>query len=111
MPFFEEEADTALMVAVSVGDVDKIAKRNVRFRVESPSGEQKVFDRPIGEPLEVSKTGQGNRHNILIKDFSELFGKPPVPRKPPPGPYKVTAYFPKDLGGDTFEGVLEIKAP
>jgi len=111
MPFFEEEADTAMMVAVSVGDVDKIAKRNVRFRVESPSGEQKVFDRPIGTPLEVSKTGQGNRHNILIENFSELFGKPPVPRKPPPGPYKVTAYFPKDLGGDTFEGVLEIKAP
>ena len=111
MQFFDEGSDTALLIAVSVGDVDQIAKRNVRLRVVSPSGAEKVFDRAMGEPTEVSKTGQGNRHSIFIKDFSELFGKPPVPRKPVPGNYKVTAYFPADLGGDTFEGVLTIAAP
>ena len=110
-PIYDEGEDTAIMNAVSVGDVDQIAKRNVRFRVISPSGEAKVFDRPIGDPFESSKTGQGNRHNIAIKDFSELFGTPPVPKKPPPGDYKFTAFFPADLGGDTFEGVLNIPAP
>ena len=111
MPIYDELGDFALMQAVSVGDVDEIAKRIVRFRVVSPSGEEKKFDRPIGPPLESSKTGQGNRHNIPIRTFSELFGRPPVPGKPVPGDYKVTAFFPADLGGDTFDGVLNIPAP
>jgi len=110
-PIYDEAEDVALMNAVSVGDVDAIAKRMVRFRVISPSSQQKVFELPIGEPFESSKTGQGNRHNIPIRNFSELFGPPPVPKKPVPGEYKVTAYFPAELGGDTFEGVLAIVAP
>ena len=111
MPVYDELGDFALMQAVSVGDVDEIAKRIVRFRVVSPSGEEKKFDRPIGPPLESSKTGQGNRHNIPIRTFSELFGRPPVPGKPVPGDYKVTAFFPADLGVDTFDCVLNIPAP
>jgi hypothetical protein len=110
-PIYDEGEDTAIMNAVSVGDVDQIAKRMVRFRIVSPSGQEKVFELPIGEPFENSKTGQGNRHNIPIRNFSELFGPPPVPKKPVPGDYKVTAYFPAELGGDTFDGVLKIAAP
>ncbi len=110
-PIYDEGEDMAIMNAVSVGDIDAIAKRMVRFRIVSPSGQQKVFELPIGEPFESSKTGQGNRHNIPIRNFSELFGPPPVPKKPVPGEYKVTAYFPAELGGDTFEGVLKIEAP
>jgi hypothetical protein len=111
MPFHDEASDTAVMQAVSVGDVVEIARRIVRFRIVSPSGEEKLLDRPIGEPFEVMKTNQGNRHKIVIDDFSELFGKPPVPKKPPPGDYRVTAYFPADLSGDTFDGVLNIPQP
>ncbi|MCE9657458.1 MAG: peptidoglycan-binding protein [Burkholderiales bacterium] len=107
-PIYDEGEDVAVMNAVSVGDIDAIAKRMVRFRIVSPTGKEKVFELPIGEPFETSKTGQGNRHNIPIRDFSELFGPPPVPKKPVAGEYKVTAYFPAELGGDTFDGVLKI---
>ena len=110
-PVYDEAGDFALMQAVSVGDVDEIAKRIVRFRVISPEGETKLFDRPIGKPQTASTTGQGNRHNIAIENFSELFGKPPLPGKPPPGDYKVTAYFPAELSGDTLESVLNIPTP
>ncbi len=108
MPIYDAAADAAMMQAVSVGDVDQIAKSAVRFRIVGPSGAQKVFERPIGTPFESSKTGQGNRHNIVINGFSGLFGKPDVPGKPAAGDYAVTAYFSAELGGDTFEGVLTI---
>ena len=111
MPIYDAAADAAVMQAVSVGDVDQIAKSAVRFRIVGPGGIQKVFDRPIGTPFESSKTGQGNRHNIVINGFSSLLGKPAVPGKPAPGDYAVTAYFSAEMGGDTFEGTLNIAAP
>jgi hypothetical protein len=111
MPIYDAAADAAVLQAVSVGDVDQIAKSAVRFRVVGPGGAQKVFERPIGAPFETSKTGQGNRHNILIHGFSSLLGKPAVAGKAAPGDYAVTAYFSAELGGDTFEGVLTIATP
>lgn len=111
MPIYDSAADAAVMQAVSVGDIDQIAKSALRFRVVGPSGAQKVFERPIGAPFESSKTGQGNRHNIVISGFSSLLGKPDVPGKPAPGDYAVTAYFAAELGRDTFEGVLNIPNP
>jgi hypothetical protein len=104
----DSAADAEVMQAVSVGDVDQIAKSAVRFRKD---GTQKVFDRPIGAPFESSKAGQGNRHNIVINGFSSLFGKPAVAGKPAPGDYAVTAYSSAEMGGDTFEGTLNIAAP
>ena len=111
LPIYDSAADVAAMQAVSVGDIDQIVKSAVRFRITNPSGVQKVFERPIGTPFESSKTGQGNKHNIVINGFSSLFGKPAEAGKPAPGDYQVTAYFSAELGGDTFEGVLSIAKP
>ncbi len=110
MPIHDPAADAMLVQAVSVGDVDQIAKRAVRFRVVSPSGAQKVFERPIGPGLASSKTGQGDRHNIVVTDFSTIFGPAAQKGQPAPGDYQMTAYFPANLGGDTFEGTLSIGA-
>jgi|SRR5450631_3156611 hypothetical protein len=71
---------------------------------------QKVFERPIGPGLETSKTGQGYRHNIVVRGLSKLLGPAAQKGQLAPGDYQVTAYFPADLGGDTFEGTLSIGA-
>jgi len=94
------------MLAVSVGDVALVENRRVRFRVVNPAGVQKVLDRPVGPPTEVTKDKR--THMIAIPQFSTLFDETHSGNAVG-GDYQVAVYFPADLGGDTYTGVLNIK--
>jgi hypothetical protein len=95
---------------ISVGDVTQIEGRRARFRIMNPDGDQKVLDAEISKGFPYSKTDQGHQHNVPVEQFSGLFnGKPNG--KPTPGRYAINAYFPGDLGGDAYTGVLTIAQP
>ena len=102
---YDYGGDNLVMLAVSVGDVALVENRKVRFRVVNPAGVQKVLDRPVGPAIETTKDQR--THMIAIQQFATLFDEAHT-GKAVGGDYQVTAYFPADLGGDTYSGVLNI---
>jgi hypothetical protein len=106
---FEAAQDALVMQAVSVGDTDALADRRVRIRIVNPDGVQKVLERSIGPGTPSSTTGQGNEHEIKVEQFSTLFDSKATDG-PPPGDYKVDAFFDQELGGDLFSEVVTIPA-
>ena len=104
---FDAPTDALVMVAISVGDVDKIKDRLVRIRVVNPDGVQKILSRPIGPGIKASTTGEGFQHVIEVKRFSTLFDEAAT-AGPPPGRYQVDAFFDQELGGDAFSQAVVI---
>ena len=104
---YDYGGDALVMLAVSVGDVAMVENRKVRFKIVNPAGVQKVLDQAVGPATETRKDER--THMVAIQQFSTLFDENHT-GKAVGGDYRVTAYFPADLGGDTYDGVLNILA-
>lgn len=102
----EAGEDALVMTAICVGDRTGIEGRPVRLRVTSPSGEKKVFERPLGVARPASTTGQGSQHDVHIRNFSTLFDA--AAKSPPPGDYTIEGFLDKELGGDSFSETVTI---
>jgi hypothetical protein len=103
---YDYGGDSLLLRAMSVGDAALVESRRVRIRVVGPGGVQKVVDRPVGPGYDSGK-GQRRFHLVAVARFSTLFDEAHTGNAAA-GEYQVTAYFPADLGGDTFTGVVSI---
>ena len=76
------------------------------MRITGPDKTQKVVDALIGKGEKSSKTGQGFEHLVTVETISDLFaGGGHLPG----GIYAVEAYFPADLGGDSFSSTLNLE--
>ncbi|MEO5883005.1 MAG: peptidoglycan-binding domain-containing protein, partial [Caldimonas sp.] len=107
---YDYGGDNLLLMATSVGDEALVSSRKVRIKVVNPAGVQKVLARTVGEALQGSK-GDHRMHMVVIAEFSTLFGETATPGQAAGGDYKITAYFPADLGGDTYDGTVSIMTP
>jgi hypothetical protein len=95
---YDAHEGALLGLVYSVG-IAEIKKQPVVFRLTNQAGVQEVIKATIDKEIEKLPDGSGMIYMVVVPKVKTKFG---------PGTLKVEAYLPKELGGDLWEGDIEV---